>query len=120
MTPTIVRSAAVALLLTSVLQAGPGSAEQNWTNYVRIGAYGLGSDNAERIVRSAQEDGVFGLNCFPEMWLIFARHLTAGCSERFGWRPREGKLLRLVLGLKSAPCGRLYAKAARLPFLIRA
>ena len=34
---------------------------QNWTNYVRIGAYGLGSDNAERIVQSAQEDGVFGI-----------------------------------------------------------
>ncbi len=60
-TPTIVGSAAVALLLTSVLQAGPGSAEQDWTNYVRIGAYGLGSDNAERIVHNAQEDGVFGI-----------------------------------------------------------
>ena len=28
---------------------------------MRIGAYGLGSDNAERIVESAQEDGVFGI-----------------------------------------------------------
>lgn len=35
--------------------------EQDWTHYVRIGAYGLRSDNAEQIVRSAQEDGVFGI-----------------------------------------------------------
>jgi hypothetical protein len=54
------------LLLCGVLLARPDSAErdwtkQNWTNYVRIGAYGLRSDNAERIVRGAQEDGVFGI-----------------------------------------------------------
>ncbi len=34
---------------------------QNWTNYVRIGAYGLQSDNADQIVKSAQQDGVFGI-----------------------------------------------------------
>jgi hypothetical protein len=56
------RCALVALLfLSTVLRASPDSAEQNWTNYVRIGAYGLRSDNAEKIVRSAQEDGVFGI-----------------------------------------------------------
>jgi hypothetical protein len=49
------------LLLASVLQANPDSVEQNWTHRVRIGAYGLRSDNAARIVRSAQEDGVFGI-----------------------------------------------------------
>jgi hypothetical protein len=49
------------LLLTLALRASPDSVEQNWTQYVRIGAYGLRSDNAERIVRSAQEDGVFGI-----------------------------------------------------------
>ncbi|HZW91549.1 MAG TPA: hypothetical protein VFF64_01110 [Candidatus Eremiobacteraceae bacterium] len=49
------------LLLASVLQASPDSVEQNWTHHVRIGAYGLRSDNAGRIVRSAQEDGVFGI-----------------------------------------------------------
>ena len=44
-----VSSAGVALLLLSpVLQASPGSVEQNWTNTVRIGAYGLRSDNARR------------------------------------------------------------------------
>jgi len=51
----------VVLLLIPVLRAAPDSAEQNWTNYVRIGAYGLQSNNADQIVRSAQEDGVFGI-----------------------------------------------------------
>jgi hypothetical protein len=65
----VLRSPFVGLVLFSgVLLASPYSTEQNWksqnqdwTNYVRIGAYGLGSDNAERIVQSAQEDGVFGI-----------------------------------------------------------
>jgi hypothetical protein len=34
---------------------------QDWTHYVRIGAYGLKSDNALQIVRSAQASGVFGI-----------------------------------------------------------
>ena len=58
------RESALAIcLLIYVLQpaAGSDSVEQNWTNYVRIGAYGLHPDNADRIVRSAQEDGVFGI-----------------------------------------------------------
>ncbi len=36
-------------------------AGQNWTNYVRIGAYGLRSDNAAKIVHDAQESDVFGI-----------------------------------------------------------
>ena len=51
----------VLVLLAPILRAAPDSAEQDWTNYVRIGAYGLQSDNADQIVRSAQEDGVFGI-----------------------------------------------------------
>ena len=51
----------VFVLFSAALLASPYSTEQNWTNYVRIGAYGLRSDNAERIVESAQEDGVFGI-----------------------------------------------------------
>src|SRR6201996_4997922 len=35
--------------------------EQNWTNYVRIGAYGLKADNAADIVSKAQRDNVFGI-----------------------------------------------------------
>jgi endo-alpha-1,4-polygalactosaminidase (GH114 family) len=34
---------------------------QNWTHYVRIGAYGLRSDNAEAIARDAQKSHVFGI-----------------------------------------------------------
>jgi hypothetical protein len=43
------------------VHASPDSVEQDWTHRVRIGAYGLRSDNADRIVRNAQEDGVFGI-----------------------------------------------------------
>jgi hypothetical protein len=53
--------ATIVLFLSLILRASPGAVEQNWTNYVRIGAYGLRSDNAELIVRSAQNDGVFGI-----------------------------------------------------------
>ena len=35
--------------------------EQNWTNTVRIGAYGLRGDNADAIVRNAQETHVYGI-----------------------------------------------------------
>src|SRR5580700_4245234 len=59
---TVTRSAVLLLLLLEAsLQATPDASEQNWTNTVRIGAYGLRSDNAERIVRSAQEYSVFGI-----------------------------------------------------------
>jgi len=36
-------------------------ATRNWTHRVRIGAYGLRSDNAEAIVRNAQKTHVFGI-----------------------------------------------------------
>ncbi|MBZ5719268.1 MAG: hypothetical protein LAO03_02700 [Acidobacteriia bacterium] len=36
-------------------------AGQDWTNYVRIGAYGLKADNADAIVRDAAADNVFGI-----------------------------------------------------------
>lgn len=49
------------LLLSAGSHATPNSPEQDWTHNVRIGAYGLGSDNAVQIVRSAQADGVFGI-----------------------------------------------------------
>jgi hypothetical protein len=35
--------------------------EQDWTHYVRIGAYGLKSDNAAAIVRDAKAGNVFGI-----------------------------------------------------------
>jgi hypothetical protein len=46
-----------ALAIAEVLPAP----DQNWTHYVRIGAYGLRSDNAEAIVRDAQRNHVFGI-----------------------------------------------------------
>jgi hypothetical protein len=41
--------------------AGTCAQAQDWTNYARIGAYGLSSSNAETIVREAERDGVFGI-----------------------------------------------------------
>jgi hypothetical protein len=41
--------------------ASPGPSEQNWTNYVRIGAYGLQTNNADKIVADAEASGVFGI-----------------------------------------------------------
>ncbi len=37
------------------------AARQNWTHYVRIGAYGLTADNALQIVDSATKSGVYGI-----------------------------------------------------------
>ena len=49
----------VALAAVALSRSFP--AGQNWTHYVRIGAYGLQANNAERIVHDAQEGSVFGI-----------------------------------------------------------
>lgn len=56
-------SAVAGLCLLACLGVpSPGSAqEQNWTNYVRIGAYGLEGSHAEAIVSDAQKNHVFGI-----------------------------------------------------------
>lgn len=41
--------------------AAPTSVEQNWTNYVRIGAYELKGNDADKIVADAQKADVFGI-----------------------------------------------------------
>ncbi|HSY90651.1 MAG TPA: hypothetical protein VK812_04720 [Candidatus Binatus sp.] len=41
--------------------ANPSWGNQDWTNYVRIGAYGLKGGDALQIVRNAQASGVFGI-----------------------------------------------------------
>jgi hypothetical protein len=53
----------VCLLGAAILVAAPEATvhEQTWTNYVRIGAYGLRTGNAEKIVRDAQKGHVFGI-----------------------------------------------------------
>ena len=53
-------TAAFLIVLLSA-SATPQTAEQNWTNYARIGAYGLAADNATKIVANAEETGVFGI-----------------------------------------------------------
>ncbi len=50
---------ALCLFLTASASSAP--VEQNWTNYVRIGAYGLRSDNAAKIVADAEAGDVFGI-----------------------------------------------------------
>ncbi|MGH9865593.1 MAG: family 10 glycosylhydrolase, partial [Candidatus Acidiferrales bacterium] len=47
------------LLLGAAVQCDEPA--RNWTHYVRIGAYGLRSDNAGAIVRDAQAHHVFGI-----------------------------------------------------------
>jgi hypothetical protein len=52
------------ITLSALVVAGVSPApapDQDWTHYVRIGAYGLRSDNAEAIVRDAQRSHVFGI-----------------------------------------------------------
>ncbi len=53
------------ILLTSVAlfaaSDAPDQREQNWTNYVRIGAYGLNGTDALNIVKRAQQSDVFGI-----------------------------------------------------------
>jgi hypothetical protein len=49
------------LLFALALAAAPDFGTQDWTNYVRIGAYGLRGGDAVEIVRRAQESDVFGI-----------------------------------------------------------
>jgi hypothetical protein len=44
-----------------VVVAGTQQAQQDWTHFVRIGAYSLTASNAEQIVKDAQASGVFGI-----------------------------------------------------------
>ena len=56
--------ASLVLLSVSLVMLGAAAsypAGQNWTNYVRIGAYGLQRNNTDKIVASAQDSKVFGI-----------------------------------------------------------
>ena len=48
-------------LLWIVFMTSSVFSQDDWTHYVRIGGYGLKSDNAEEIVRKAKESNVFGI-----------------------------------------------------------
>ncbi len=52
---------ALLLIFAAGLVAAPNSEKQNWTNYVRIGAYGLKGGDAAEIVRKATESNVAGI-----------------------------------------------------------
>ncbi len=52
---------ALLILLAALGLSQQFPAGQDWTHYVRIGAYGLKTDNAEQIVRNARESNVFGI-----------------------------------------------------------
>ena len=49
------------LIVFLAATASPTPVEQNWTNYVRISAYGLKANDADKIVADAEETGVFGI-----------------------------------------------------------
>jgi len=51
----------VLLILAAGLAAAPSPETQDWTNYVRIGAYGLKGGDAAEIVRKAEESNVAGI-----------------------------------------------------------
>ena len=56
------RVAGVLLGLTPLLSLSQSlPPHQNWTHYVRIGAWSLDRNNAERIVREAEQSHVFGI-----------------------------------------------------------
>jgi hypothetical protein len=57
--PTLM--AASLLLLAAVALSQSIPSDQNWTNYVRIGAYGLNRESAAKIVADATAGKVFGI-----------------------------------------------------------
>jgi hypothetical protein len=61
MKPKIWFAISLVMLFGISLRAAPDSEKQDWTNYVRIGAYGLKGGDALEIVRKAQESGVAGI-----------------------------------------------------------
>jgi hypothetical protein len=60
MPKSLIASACLCLLACGAASAVRAQ-EQNWTNYVRIGAYGLEASHADAIVRDAQKSHVFGI-----------------------------------------------------------
>jgi len=64
MKPIQVVLVSVVLLSVSLVMLGAAAsypAGQNWTNYVRIGAYGLQLNNTDKIVADAEASNVFGI-----------------------------------------------------------
>jgi hypothetical protein len=57
----IVAIFALLILIAALGLSQDFPAGQNWTHYVRIGGYGLRTDNADQIVRDATASNVFGI-----------------------------------------------------------
>lgn len=53
--------AILAVACCALLAPARNGAQQDWANYVRIGAYGLRLDNSDQIVLDAQHSDVFGI-----------------------------------------------------------
>lgn len=51
----------LSFVLCSLVSDSSEDVELNWTHFVRIGAYGLGADNAAEIVHNATQSNVFGI-----------------------------------------------------------
>src|SRR3954465_9159829 len=66
------------LVLYLVPSLASDSVEQDWTHYVRIGAYGLKGGDAATIVTNSQRDGVLALR-----WTMTSR----GDTKAFLIRP---------------------------------
>src|SRR5579863_5290464 len=76
-------------------QSAPTHNAQDWTNYVRIGAYGLRGGDANEIVQKAQASDVFGIevdNDIPGRYESFvdpaeklkAIHAVAEAAHKIG------------------------------------
>ncbi|HVO61797.1 MAG TPA: hypothetical protein VMT53_12740 [Terriglobales bacterium] len=57
------RTTALALLAVSLVLGAPAAQtrQQDWTNYVRIAAYGLTSNNTDQIISDVKKNDVFGI-----------------------------------------------------------
>lgn len=53
--------AILAVACCALIAPARNGAQQDWTNYARIGAYGLRLDNSDQIVLDAQHSDVFGI-----------------------------------------------------------
>ena len=59
--PSFLSTSLVACAFVLLAQSAPTNTAQDWTNYVRIGAYGLKGGDANEIVQKAQASDVFGI-----------------------------------------------------------
>jgi hypothetical protein len=57
----VYRLCASAVFCGVILHAGAQEAQQDWTHWVRIGAYGLDHNGADQILQKATEDHVYGI-----------------------------------------------------------